>query len=64
MVGEADASGIRARSVRFELPRTLTADAPGRVCVTQGEGGSAASSAASTAPGCGSTGAMRRAGSR
>jgi hypothetical protein len=42
VVGEASAGGVRARAVRFELPRTLAEDAVGRVCVKQGPGGSAA----------------------
>jgi hypothetical protein len=42
VVGEASAGGLRARAVRFELPRTLTEDAVGRICVRQGPGGSAA----------------------
>ena len=41
VVGEASAGGVRARAVRFELPRTLADDAPGRVCVQQGPGASA-----------------------
>jgi len=40
-VGAASAGGVRARSVRFELRRTLAGDAVGQVCVRQGPGGGA-----------------------
>ncbi len=41
VTAETSAAGVRARAVRFELPRTLVDDAVGRVCVKQGAGGSA-----------------------